>query len=115
MITLYHNPRCSKSRQALALLEEADIAFRVHRYLDEPLDAEHLHALLDRLDGDLKALVRTNEAEWKAQSIDINDRQAVIAAIEATPKLMQRPIADSGDRAVIGRPPEAVLSLIGTA
>lgn len=115
MITLYHNPRCSKSRQALALLEEANIELRVHRYLQEPLDAEQLEALLDRLEGSLKDLVRTNEAEWKAQDIDIDDRQAVIAAIVATPKLMQRPIADRGDRAVIGRPPEAVLSLIDAA
>ncbi|MGB8712336.1 MAG: arsenate reductase (glutaredoxin) [Onishia taeanensis] len=115
MITLYHNPRCSKSRQALALLEEAGIDLSVHRYLQEPLDAEQLNALLDRLEGSLKDLVRTNEAEWKAQDIDINDRQAVIAAIVATPKLMQRPIADRGDHAVIGRPPEAVLSLIDAA
>ncbi|WP_192037017.1 arsenate reductase (glutaredoxin) [Halomonas sp. YLGW01] len=115
MITLYHNPRCSKSRQALALLEDAGIETRVHRYLDAPLDTDQLKALLDRLEGDHKALVRTNEAEWKSQSIDIDDPQAVIAAIVATPKLMQRPIADRGDRAVIGRPPETVLSLIATA
>lgn len=112
VITLYHNPRCSKSRQALALLEDADIEFRVHRYLNDPLSAEQLNDLLDRLDGDLDALVRTNEAEWKSQSIDIQDREAVITAIVTTPKLMQRPIADRGDQAVIGRPPEAVLTLV---
>lgn len=115
MITLYHNPRCSKSRQALALLEETGIELHVHRYLDVPLDAEQLAALLDRLEGNLKDLVRTNEADWKAQDIDIDDRQAVIAAIVASPKLMQRPIADRGDHAIIGRPPEAVLSLIDAA
>lgn len=115
MIILYHNPRCSKSRQALALLEQTDSEVRIHRYLDEPLGADALNDLLDRLDGELKDLVRTNEAEWKALDVDITDRQAVIAAIATTPKLMQRPIADRGDRAVIGRPPEAVLSLIDPA
>ncbi|WP_458525699.1 arsenate reductase family protein [Onishia taeanensis] len=114
MITYYHNPRCSKSRQALALLEDTGSEIQVHRYLTDPLNADQLNALLDRLDGDLASMVRTNEAEWKSQRIDITDRHAVIAALVDTPKLMQRPIADRGDRAVIGRPPEAVLTLVAT-
>ncbi|WP_355660095.1 arsenate reductase family protein [Halomonas salifodinae] len=111
MITLFHNPRCSKSREALALLEARGVEFRIHRYLDEPLDAQALHELAARLD-DPSALLRTNEAEWKALDEDATDLDSVIAAIAATPKLMQRPIADRGDRAIVGRPPEAILALL---
>ncbi|MFC3285282.1 arsenate reductase (glutaredoxin) [Litchfieldella rifensis] len=111
-LTLYHNPRCSKSRQALELLEAQDIELKIHRYLDTPLDTPALEALLHRLDGGLEQLLRTSEAEWKALNLDPDDSQAVLAAIAQHPKLMQRPIADRGDRAVVGRPPEAVLSLL---
>lgn len=111
MITLYHNPRCSKSREALALLEARGVEFRVHRYLDDPLDAQALRELTGRLD-DAGALLRSNEAEWKALGQDASDLETVIAAIAETPKLMQRPIADRGDRAIIGRPPEAILALL---
>lgn len=112
MITLLHNPRCSKSRQALALLEERGADLRVRRYLDEPLDEQELRALIARLAVDGEALVRTGEAEWKALGADLDDRDRVIQAIVAHPRLLQRPIADDGSRAVIGRPPEAVLALL---
>lgn len=112
-LTLYHNPRCSKSRQALALLEEHGIDVQVHRYLDTPLDAQALKRLVSRLDGGIDALLRSAEAEWKSLDIDIQDSDAVIDAIATYPKLMQRPILDRGDRAVVGRPPEAVLGLTG--
>ncbi|MDR5865817.1 arsenate reductase (glutaredoxin) [Halomonas koreensis] len=112
MITLLHNPRCSKSRQALALLEERGADVRVRRYLDAPLDEAELRDLLGRLDADGRALVRTNEAEWKALDADIADPDQVVRAIVAHPRIMQRPIADDGERAVIGRPPEDVLGLL---
>ena len=112
-ITLLHNPRCSKSRQALALLQEHGAEVRVRRYLDEPLDERELRALMARLDADGDALVRTQEAEWKALDADIQDPEQVIRAIVAHPRLLERPIADDGRRAVIGRPPEDVLSLVG--
>ncbi|EPC04433.1 hypothetical protein L861_03665 [Litchfieldella anticariensis FP35 = DSM 16096] len=111
-LTLYHNPRCSKSRQALALLEAQNIEFQVHRYLDTPLDVPALEALLQRLDGGLPQLLRTSEAEWKTLSVSSDDTQGVLAAIAEHPKLMQRPILDRGDRAIVGRPPEAVLPLL---
>lgn len=113
-ITLYHNPRCSKSRQALALLEEHGIEYRIHRYLDEPLTVEELDALLSRLESPLESLIRTNEKEWKALDIDNDDRPRILAAVAAEPRLMQRPIVDDGKRAIIGRPPEAVMALLGT-
>ncbi|WP_163557174.1 arsenate reductase (glutaredoxin) [Halomonas sp. NO4] len=113
-ITLYHNPRCSKSRQALALLEERGIEVRQRRYLDEPPSEAELRDLLSRLDADGHALVRTQEAEWKAMDpeVDLSDQEQVIAAIVAHPRLLERPIADDGERAVLGRPPEDVLALV---
>lgn len=112
MLTLLHNPRCSKSRQALALLEERGTDVQVRRYLDDPLDEKELRSLMSRLDADGTTLVRTNEAEWKALDVDIDDPDQVVRAIVAHPKILQRPIADDGQRAVIGRPPEDVLGLI---
>nr|WP_300309488.1 arsenate reductase (glutaredoxin) [Halomonas sp.] len=111
-ITLLHNPRCSKSREALALLEEAGVDVSVRRYLDEPLSAAELHDLVSRLQGDTKELVRTNESEWKALAADSNDIEQVIAAIVAHPKVLQRPIADDGKRVIIGRPPENIRELL---
>ncbi|MCE8015147.1 arsenate reductase (glutaredoxin) [Halomonas sp. MCCC 1A17488] len=112
-ITLYHNPRCSKSRQALALLEEHGAEVTVRRYLDEPLNEEELRDLMSRLDADGERLVRTQEAEWQeVDDTDLQDQEQVIAALLRFPKLLERPIADDGKRAVIGRPPEDVLALL---
>ncbi|SFH72509.1 arsenate reductase family protein [Modicisalibacter xianhensis] len=111
-LMLYHNPRCSKSREALALLEARGVDFQVRRYLDEPLDREELKALASRLDTPCDSLVRTNEAEWKAFQVTEPDEAACLAAIAEYPRLLQRPILDRGDRAVIGRPPEAILTLL---
>lgn len=112
MITLLHNPRCSKSRQALALLEEAGAEVTVRRYLDEPLDADELRSLIRRLEGSVSALVRRNETEWKQLGADAEDLRQVIDAVVTHPRILQRPIADDGQRAVIGRPPEAVCALL---
>ncbi|MDR5892557.1 arsenate reductase (glutaredoxin) [Halomonas mongoliensis] len=111
-ITLLHNPRCSKSRQALALLEEHGAPVTVRRYLDQPLDEAELRGLIARLEGPLEALVRRKEAEWKALDADAADLEQVVAAILAHPRLLERPVADDGRRAVIGRPPEQVLALL---
>ncbi|MBE2169012.1 MULTISPECIES: arsenate reductase family protein [unclassified Cobetia] len=117
ILKLYHNPRCSKSRETLALLTarlEGD-AFETVRYLEAPLDREQLEALAARVEGGARALTRENEAEWKALGlVDPSDSQR-LDAISATPKLMQRPILDDGTRAVIGRPPEDVLVLLSDA
>ncbi|MCK2183148.1 arsenate reductase (glutaredoxin) [Halomonas getboli] len=112
MITLLHNPRCSKSRQALALLEERGVDVQVRRYLHEPLDGAELRALMARLSTEPRDLVRTSEAEWKALGADRDDPEQVIDAIVAHPKILQRPIADDGSRAIIGRPPEDILALL---
>lgn len=111
-LTLLHNPRCSKSREALALLEQAGADVQVRRYLDDPLDGEELRGLIARLDGKLSDLVRANETEWKSLGADREDESQVVAAILAHPRILQRPILDNGERAVIGRPPEAITSLL---
>lgn len=112
MLTLLHNPRCSKSRQALALLEEAGIEMQVRRYLEEPLSENELRQLIGRLPDGINGLARTGEAEWKALGSTADDIDAVVAAIVAHPRILERPIADSGERAIIGRPPERVLELV---
>lgn len=111
MLTLLHNPRCSKSRQALALLEEAGVEVKVRRYLDDPLDADELRQLIARLPDGIQGLVRTGESEWQALGADASDPDAVIDAIVRHPRILERPIADSGKRAIIGRPPERVVEL----
>ncbi|MBN8411279.1 arsenate reductase (glutaredoxin) [Halomonas denitrificans] len=110
-LVLLHNPRCSKSREALALLEEAGIEAQVRRYLDDPLNGQELRELIARLDGSPRDLVRTNETEWKTLGADRDDPEQVIAAIQAHPRILQRPILDDGQRAVIGRPPEDIKRL----
>ncbi|WP_027966842.1 arsenate reductase (glutaredoxin) [Halomonas halocynthiae] len=112
MLTLLHNPRCSKSRQALALLEEAGADVQVRRYLENPLDEDELRELIARLPNGISGLVRTGEDEWKALGVSADNSEAVVAAIVAHPRILERPIADSGKQAVIGRPPERVLELV---
>lgn len=114
-ITLYHNPRCSKSRQALQLLQERGTEPTVVLYLDTPPDRAELAALVRKL-GLKRAhdLVRTGEAEYAEAGLSHDsDDEAVIAAMAEFPRLMERPIAVRGRQAVIGRPPENVLKLIG--
>ncbi|MDR5902090.1 MULTISPECIES: arsenate reductase (glutaredoxin) [Halomonas] len=111
-ITLMHNPRCSKSRQALALLEEKGAPVAIRRYLDEPLSDAELRALIERLEGGVERLVRTKESEWQKLAADARDPEQVVQAIMAHPRLMERPIADDGKRAIIGRPPEDILALL---
>ncbi|MHB0775469.1 arsenate reductase family protein [Halomonas sp. WWR20] len=109
---MYHNPRCSKSREALALLESRGVEFRLHRYLQEPLDEQTLRELALRLDQGSAALLRANEADWKALGLDTPSEEQRLLAIADNPRLMQRPILDRGDRAIVGRPPEAILELL---
>lgn len=113
MITLWHNPRCAKSRAALKLLEEHGAEITVRRYLDDPPTAEELRHLLRTLGIGAKDLMRTKEktfAEAGLSETDPEDR--LIAAMAAHPILIERPVAIQHDRAVIGRPPERVLDLL---
>ncbi len=113
-LTIYHNPRCSKSRQALALLEQKGAAITVVRYLDDPLGAPAIKSLLGKLGMAPRELLRKGEAVYKENQLgdeSLSD-EALIQAMVETPVLMERPIVVSGDRAVVGRPPETVLELL---
>ena len=104
---LYHNPRCSKSRQAVALLSESGIAFEEYRYLDLGIAEEDIEIL-----SSLEGIIRTNEKEFKENKFDTTDITAVKKALISTPKLLQRPVLIKSENAVIGRPPENVKSLL---
>jgi arsenate reductase len=112
-VTLYHNPRCSKSRAALALLTERGVDVSVVRYLDAPLSAARLADLGERLGLPISAWVRTGEQAYADAGLDAESSTgAILAAMERAPILMERPIAVRNRRAVIGRPPERVLELL---
>ena len=113
-LTLYHNPRCSKSRGALQLLEAHGFTPTVVRYLETPLDAAQLKALLGKLGISARQLLRTGEDEYKTLNLadaSLSEAQ-LIAAIAEHPKLMERPILETADTAIIGRPPENVLEIL---
>lgn len=114
-VIIYHNPRCSKSRQSLELLEQHQIQPKIVEYLKTPPDAETLKQLLAKLGVDARALLRTKETEYQTAGLDdpnLSDDE-IIAAMIKFPKLIERPIVVMGNRAVIGRPPERVLELLG--
>lgn len=112
--TIYHNPRCSKSRETLALIEEAGLPATVRDYLNTAPTTEELKQLLQQLGLPAQAILRQDEPEWKATGLKAadQDESTVIAAIAVCPRLLQRPIVVVGDKAAIGRPPENILPLI---
>jgi len=110
---IYHNPRCSKSRATLALLQDQGIEPEVVLYLESPLDSGQLQALLKKLGITAGQLVRRGEAQFKALGLGAHSSdKELLAAMADHPKLIERPIVVCGDRAVLGRPPESVLELI---
>ncbi|AMX02159.1 arsenate reductase (glutaredoxin) [Microbulbifer thermotolerans] len=114
MWTIYHNPRCSKSRQTLQLLQDNGIEPEVVLYLETPPSKEALTNLLSMLGISARDLLRTGEDAYKALQLkdtSLSDEQ-LLDAMVAHPKLIQRPIVVKGDRAVLGRPPENVLELL---
>jgi arsenate reductase len=113
-ISIFHNPRCSKSRGALELLEERGIQPQIIRYLETPPSVTELKALLGKLGIGARDLLRTGEDEYKELDLAnpaLGDEQ-LIAAMASHPKLIERPIVIAGDKAVIGRPPEKVLEIL---
>jgi len=113
-VTIWHNPRCSKSRQTLELLEKKGVTPTVREYLKQPPSKAEVETLIDMVGGDPGDLLRDGEAEFKAlKKKKAEMSKADIAkAIAAHPILLQRPIVVSGRKAAIGRPPEAVLPLL---
>lgn len=112
-VTIYHNPRCSKSRQALQLLRDRGVEPEIVEYLKAPPDAETLGRVLDMLGLEPRDLMRRKEKEYKA--LGLNDaalsRDGLIAAMVAHPRLIERPIVVKDGRAALGRPPERVIDL----
>lgn len=113
-VTLYHNPRCSKSRQTLALLRARGIEPEIVEYLKTPPDVETLRTLLARLGLAPRELMRRREAAYREKGLDdpALDDEALIAAMAADPILIERPIAVCGERAALGRPPERALDIL---
>ncbi|KPX50451.1 Arsenate reductase [Pseudomonas syringae pv. helianthi] len=113
-LTLYHNPRCSKSRGALELLQARGLTPDIVLYLETPPDADRLRDLLGKLGIGARQLLRTGEDDYKQLDLadpSLSDEQ-LITAMAAHPKLIERPILVAGDKAVIGRPPENILELL---
>ncbi|OZV68674.1 arsenate reductase (glutaredoxin) [Winogradskyella aurantia] len=113
MIQILHNPRCRKSREGLAIVEESGQPFEIVKYLDEPLSAGELQDIIKKLKIRPIDLVRTNEAIWKQEfkgkSMNDND---IIDAMVSNPKLIERPIVIHKNKAVVGRPPEKIKDII---
>jgi len=113
-IKIWHNPKCSKSRASFALLDERDIDVEVIKYLDTPPTEDELKALLVMLGMQPRELMRTKESIYKELNLkDEDDNSTLIQAMVQNPKLIERPIIIKGDKAVIGRPIENVLDLLG--
>lgn len=111
---IYHNPRCSKSRQTLELLENRGIEPEIVKYLETPPSKEELTEVLNLLGLEPRDLMRKKEAEYKANNLDdpALDRDALIEAMVAHPKLIERPIVIRDGKAALGRPPEQVLDIL---
>ena len=112
--TIYHNPRCSKSRQTLELLKEQGIEPTIIEYLKTPPDYATLDKLLQQLGLEPRQLMRTGEAEYKELNLaaETLSRKDLIKAMVEHPKLIERPIVVSGKRAALGRPPTKVLEIL---
>jgi arsenate reductase len=113
MTKIYHNPRCSKSRQGLEILENSGKPFEIVKYLDDNLSAKALTEIVTLLGIKPIELIRKNEAIWKSdfKGKDLTDVE-VIEAMANNPKLIERPIVINGKKAVIGRPPSLILDII---
>ncbi len=113
-VTIYHNPRCSKSRQTLALLQEQGEDPKVIEYLKDTPDAATLDGFLKQLDMEPRELMRRKEAPYKDLGLDDPglSREALIAAMVEHPVLIERPIVVKGKKVALGRPPENVLEIL---
>lgn len=113
-VKIYHNPRCSKSRQTLELLQERGIKPEIIEYLKTPPSAAELNDILEKLGMEPRDLMRIKEPQYKATGLDDEslDRQALINGMENNPILIERPIVIANGKAAIGRPPEAVLDIL---
>ena len=112
--TIYHNPRCSKSRQTLELLQQQGLDIEIIEYLKTPPTAKQLEEILHRLALEPRDLMRKGEAEYRELGLDNPglSRAELIAAMVAHPRLIERPVVLHQDKAALGRPPETVLEIL---
>ena len=112
-VTIWHNPRCSKSREALKLLEEKGAEVEVFKYLDEEITKEDIKKLLQMIGAKPRDIMRTKEAIYKELGLkDVEDDEKLIEAMVEHHKLIERPIVIKDGKAIIGRPPSKVLELV---
>ena len=111
MLTIYHNPRCSKSRQTLQLIKDNNQEFTIIEYLKTPLNQKQIETILRQLSCPPIAMMRIKEKVFIDQGLKNQDDANLIQAMVNNPKLIERPIVTKGDKAIIGRPPENVLNL----
>jgi len=113
-IQIYHNPRCSKSRQTLALIEEKGLSPEIILYLENTPNEKEIESLLNKLGLSARQLLRKGEEAYKENKLSNTElsEQALIIKMRQFPKLIERPIVVKGDKAILGRPPENVLELI---
>ena len=113
-VTIYHNPRCSKSRQTLQLLQDRGIEPEIVEYLKAPPSADEMDAVLAKLRIEPRALMRTKEAAYREAGMSDRQlsRRQLIELMVAIPIVIERPIVVNGARAALGRPPESVLSIL---
>ena len=115
MAVLYHNPRCSKSRQAVELCQASSLDVEIHLYLTSPLDYETLHSLLSRLEGDISLAIRWKDNAFKeidSPDIDRTNIESIAKFLSKNGHLMERPWLDTGLTTRIGRPVECLVNLL---
>jgi arsenate reductase len=116
MATLYHNPRCSKSRQGLELCNDSKVKVEVVHYLKTNLTKSELEGIISRLDGCVSSLIRNGDDAFKQSqysTLDLTDENNVLTILLKLPQVMQRPLLDDGTRVIIGRPPQDFNEILG--
>lgn len=113
MITIYHNTRCSKSREGLKILDDSGKQYRIREYLKDPLNEEEIKRLLAKINISPIQLIRKNEKKWKEhyKGIDLSDHE-LVRIMAGNPELIERPIVETDNAAVIGRPPSQIENII---
>ncbi|WP_413291831.1 ArsC/Spx/MgsR family protein [Bdellovibrio sp. HCB185ZH] len=108
----YHNPNCSKSREALAFLESEAVAVQIVDYIQKPLRKEEIQEMISQLEGPLSMLVRTKDADFTAAPFDVNSPEEIATRLSERPHLMERPILWGNGKATIGRPLDNIKALL---
>ena len=113
MITIYHNPRCSKSRESIAFMEQQGVAYKIIKYLDANLSYDDINALLQKLNYSPIELVRTKDAFWQENFADKNlSDEEIIQTMVTYPKIIERPVVVNGSKAIVARPTEKIYQIL---